>query len=153
MEDPVHASDDYRDKLRALEQELRSGRPVQTRNWLPIIAAVLVVLGITGLASWSFSSAGFFAFKSVAGPQGPRGLPGPPGPPGPAGSASTGIRVAEFGCNAASCLLSCNNDERIVNAYSLSPGGAFTFEDDRSVTFRPLRRPSNKIVLVCFMPQ
>jgi hypothetical protein len=45
--------------------------------------------------------------------------------------------------------LSCNEDERLLNAYALTPGGVFTFEDDRRVTFRPARRPSSKIVLAC----
>lgn len=149
MDEQPRESDEYRAKLRALDQELTSATPIQKRNWLPILAGALLLFGIVGLGSWSLSRAGFFAAQSVQGPAGPRGPQGPPGPPGAAAATGSGIRFAEFGCVAPTCLLSCNDAERIINAYALTPGGSFTFENDRSVTFRPVRRPSNKIVLVC----
>jgi hypothetical protein len=84
------------------------------------------------------------------GEKGEAGSPGPPGPPGPQGPPGAGtLRFAEFGCQQAICTASCNNNERLVSAYALNPGGVFVFEDDRRVTFRATRRPSGKIVLVC----
>jgi hypothetical protein len=65
---------------------------------------------------------------------------------------SEALRFAEFGCASAVCTLSCNANERIANAFALSPGGAFVYEDDRTVAVRPLQLPSGKIVLVC-IPQ
>jgi hypothetical protein len=47
------------------------------------------------------------------------------------------------------CALSCNERERIVNIYTISPGATYTYEDERRVTVRPTRRPSSKIVLIC----
>jgi hypothetical protein len=59
------------------------------------------------------------------------------------------LRFAEFGCASPMCTLSCNANERIANAFALSPGGTFVYEDDRTVSFRPLQLPSRKITLVC----
>jgi len=86
------------------------------------------------------------------GPPGPEGPVGPRGPPGNPALPGPSIRFAEFGCTEVACTLSCDDGERVVNAYGLDPGGTFSFEDDRRVTFRPARRPSNKIVLICAMP-
>ncbi len=117
-----------------------------------MIAGAAMALVIGGVVLGAMGWAGFFDVKTVQGPPGPRGPQGPAGPPGPVGAPGAGgsaMRFAEFGCNNAACLLTCNDGERILNVYALSPGGSFIFEDDRSVTFRPVRRPSSKIVLIC----
>jgi hypothetical protein len=43
---------------------------------------------------------------------------------------------------------SCNENEQILNAYALNPGGAISFIDERNVTFRPKERPT-VLVLAC----
>jgi hypothetical protein len=43
---------------------------------------------------------------------------------------------------------SCNDNNQILNAYALNPGGAISFIDQRNVTFRPQKRPT-VLVLVC----
>src|SRR5204862_6161445 len=77
--------------------------------------------------------------------KGERGEAGPPGPPGPAGPpgppSASAMRFAEFGCQQPTCTASCNDNERLVSAYAVNPGGVFVFEDDRRVTFRAARRP------------
>jgi hypothetical protein len=83
------------------------------------------------------------------GPAGPAGPPGPQGPPGPPSASGPSLRFAEFACTQTACGVACKEDERILTAYALNPGGAFVYEDDRRATFRPTRRPSGKIVLVC----
>ena len=91
--------------------------------------------------------------KGEAGPPGPA-LPGPPGPTGPAGptgpSAVGGraIRVIARPCGEATCGASCEENEQILNAYALNPGGAIGFIDERNVTFRPKERPA-VLVLAC----
>lgn len=85
----------------------------------------------------------------AVGAMGPEGPMGPPGASGAPGKDGMQLRFAEFNCQQAACAAACNDDERIMNAYSLNPGGAFAFEDDRRVTFRPTRRPAGKVVLVC----
>jgi hypothetical protein len=62
------------------------------------------------------------------------------------------LRFAEFDCQQPACSLTCNDNERILTAYALNPGGTFVYEGDRQATFRPTRRPSGKIVLIC-VPQ
>src|SRR5262245_47432 len=78
----------------------------------------------------------------LAGPSGP---PGPPGPPGPGGPA---IRVIKAPCDQTACGASCKENEEILNAYALNPGGAIDFKDERNVTFRPKQRPTI-LVLAC----
>ena len=80
-----------------------------------------------------------------AGPAGPRGFAGPPGPPGPVGPA---IRVIKAPCDQTACGASCKENEEILNAYALNPGGAIDFRDERNVTFRPKQRPT-VLVLAC----
>jgi hypothetical protein len=80
-----------------------------------------------------------------AGPAGPRGFAGPPGPPGPGGPA---IRVIKAPCDQTACGASCKENEEILNAYALNPGGAIDFRDERNVTFRPKQRPT-VLVLAC----
>jgi hypothetical protein len=67
-------------------------------------------------------------------------------------AAKTTIRFVEFGCASPVCTASCDTSERIVNAFMLSADAAFTYENEREVIVRPLRLPSNNIVLVC-VPQ
>jgi hypothetical protein len=120
----------------------------------------LLMIGVLGFAAWAMTRPGWYggSVQGPPGPQGPQGATGaqgpagPPGPPGAPAPAGSSIRFAEFGCAAAACSFTCDASERLLNAYALAPGGSFTFDDDRRVTFRPARRPSNKIVLVC-VPQ
>ena len=43
---------------------------------------------------------------------------------------------------------SCDENEQILNAYALNPGGAIGFIDQRNVTFRPKEQPT-VLVLAC----
>jgi len=85
-----------------------------------------------------------------AGPPGPTGPVGPPGPAGPAGTSTNApaIRVLTLPCDQTTCAASCDQNEQILNAYALNPGGAIGFIDERNVTFRPRERPS-VLVLAC----
>jgi hypothetical protein len=90
-----------------------------------------------------------------AGPSGPAGPAGPAGPPGPAaffglasGANGPAIRVIARTCEQHSCGASCEENEQILNAYALTPGGAISFIDQRNATFRPQKRPA-VLVLVC----
>jgi hypothetical protein len=107
------------------------------------------------------------AKKGEPGPPGPQGAPGPqgragaqgiPGPPGPAGPAgppgpqrSPGLRIAETSCNQAVCEVSCNENEYLLNAYVLDARGSFVYHDDRRLSFRPPRRGTGKVVMICAM--
>jgi hypothetical protein len=82
-----------------------------------------------------------------AGPPGPRGPPGFAGPPGPAASGSA-IRVIKAPCDQTVCGASCKENEEILNAYALNPGGAIDFKDERNVSFRPKQRHT-VLVLAC----
>jgi len=72
--------------------------------------------------------------KSDVGPPGPAGPPGPRGPPGPPGLAASGlaIRIMTTPCEQAACGASCKENEQILNAYALNPGGAISFIDERN---------------------
>ena len=92
-----------------------------------------------------------------AGPAGPPGPPGPAGPSGPAGAAgpagppgSSGpVRTVELECREA-CVLTCEANERVLNAYAIAPGGAVTYETENRVAFRPQRRGTIvKVTLGC----
>jgi Collagen triple helix repeat (20 copies) len=87
-----------------------------------------------------------------AGPSGPAGLPGPAGPAGPRGPSGASIRVLEQDCRGP-CTVACEASERIVNAYAIYPGGAFAYEADSRVNFRP-QQPgvSIRVVIVCVQP-
>jgi len=74
--------------------------------------------------------------KGETGPPGPIGPPGPAGPPGPSASGPA-IRIITQPCDQAACGASCGENEQILNAYALNPGGAIGFIDERNVTFRP----------------
>jgi hypothetical protein len=54
----------------------------------------------------------------------------------------------EASCNQTACGASCEQNEQILNAYALNPGGAIGFIDERNVTFRPKERPT-VLVLAC----
>jgi hypothetical protein len=87
--------------------------------------------------------------KGDPGPEGPAGPAGPAGPPGPSGQGGA-IRFAEFTCSQPACSASCEQNERLVNAYALNPAGTYTVESDRSIVYTsPKRGPSGKLVLVC----
>ncbi|MGZ8371850.1 MAG: hypothetical protein ACXW3G_02945 [Rhodoplanes sp.] len=88
--------------------------------------------------------------KGEKGDAGPAGPPGPPGPAGPAGRGGGGVRFAEFTCQQAACSASCEQSERLMNAFALNPAGTFTVESDRAIIYTPPKRgPSGKLVLVC----
>ena len=84
------------------------------------------------------------------GPVGPAGPPGPPGAPGPPGSSGSGqtIRVITLPCDQTACAANCDQNEQILNAYALNPGGVIGFIDERNVTFRPRERPA-VLMLAC----
>jgi hypothetical protein len=78
------------------------------------------------------------------GPAGPQGAAGPPGPPG------VSVRFVESSCETRRCTISCEQDERILNAYAHGSAGNLVYEDDTTVVYRPSRRGgSTKIVLAC----
>jgi hypothetical protein len=117
----------------------------------------VLIMGTLAFAGWGLTQTDMYRALSLQGrpgpqgPPGPAGAQGPPGPSGPAGApvpVAPSIRFAEFGCPTVVCSLSCNDGERLLNVYAVTPGGSFTFEDDRGVTFRPARRPSNKRMFV-----
>jgi hypothetical protein len=64
-----------------------------------------------------------------------KGEAGPPGPPGPPGGAA--IRVITAPCDQVTCAASCMENEQVLNAYALDPGGVISFIDERNVSFRP----------------
>jgi hypothetical protein len=86
--------------------------------------------------------------KGLKGDQGPPGPEGPPGPAGPAGG-STAIRFVERECRQ-SCIVACENNERILDTVAINPGGTFIFDADNKATFRPEQqdRPV-KVILSC----
>src|SRR5262245_37148311 len=86
--------------------------------------------------------------KGDAGPPGP---PGPAGPPGPPGLAASGpaIRIITAPCEQTVCGTSCKENEQILNAYALNPGGAISFIDERSVSFQPRQKGRATLVLAC----
>jgi len=86
--------------------------------------------------------------KGERGAQGPPGPEGPPGPAGPAGL-GTAIRFVEGECRQ-SCIVACEENERILNTLAINPGGTFIFDADNKATFRPEQqdRPV-KVILAC----
>jgi hypothetical protein len=90
--------------------------------------------------------------KGEVGPPGPAGPPGRPGPPGPPGPAASGaaIRVIRAPCDQTACGATCMENEQILNAYALNPGGAISFIDERNVSFRPKEKGrATALVLAC----
>jgi hypothetical protein len=87
--------------------------------------------------------------KGDQGPPGPEGPAGPPGPVGPTGVSGTVIRFVEGECRQA-CKVACEDNERILSAHAISPGGTFIFEADNQTTFRPQRQGvAAKVILAC----
>jgi hypothetical protein len=140
---------------RAEERAFRLSELSHRKKWPKRLVWALVILAAIALSAWIVTQVATIQNRTVSetigpqGPVGPQGPAGPPGPPGPSGSTASGIRFAEYGCASSACTLSCGNEERILTAYALDPGGSFIFEDERRVTVRPIRQPSSKIVLVC----
>jgi Collagen triple helix repeat (20 copies) len=93
--------------------------------------------------------------QGATGPQGhpgAQGIPGPPGPAGPPGpQRSPGLRIADTSCNQAVCEVSCNENEYLLNAYVLDAKGSLVYHDDRRLSFRPPRRGTGKLVMICAM--
>jgi hypothetical protein len=88
--------------------------------------------------------------KGEKGDQGPAGPEGAPGPVGAAGMSGTVIRFVEIECRQI-CFVACKENERILSAYAINPGGTFTFDpDNRRAAFRPqLQGALVKVVLAC----
>lgn len=82
------------------------------------------------------------------GPAGPAGPIGPAGPPGPAGVNGTPIRIVSAPCVSRACNVSCTANERVLNAYAISPGGSIVHINQRTVRFRPRRR-GTELVIAC----
>lgn len=82
-------------------------------------------------------------------PKGDRGEVGPAGPPGPSGPpGESKIRMITAPCQEQMCAAGCNDDEQILNAYAMSPGGIVSIEDERHLTFKPRKSPA-VLVLAC----
>lgn len=89
------------------------------------------------------------AQKGEQGDQGPPGAEGPPGPPGPPGPNGRAIRFVDRECRQV-CILGCEENERILSAYAINPGGDFTLTDSNKATFRAQRQDIPvKVVLAC----
>jgi hypothetical protein len=105
------------------------------------IAPLLLLLALT--------ACGQDVPKAEKGDPGPPGPAGPSGPPGPAGPVGTVIRSVDEECSGA-CKVACEANERILSAYAITPGGAFTFESDNRASFRPQRAGvAVKVILAC----
>jgi hypothetical protein len=106
----------------------------------------VVAIAVVSLVAWELRP---HTGASEMGPPGPPGPPGPSGPPGPAASGAA-IRVITMPCDQTTCGASCMENEQILNAYALDPGGVISFIDQRNVSFRPKEkgRPTT-LVLAC----
>jgi hypothetical protein len=114
---------------------------------------VLVMLALSACGENPVAQKGEKGDQGPSGAEGPSGPPGPPGPPGPAGAAGmsgTAIRFVDSECRQV-CFVACGENERILNAHAIDPGGSFTFDvDNRKGTFRPQRQGVPvKVVLAC----
>ena len=107
----------------------------------------LVILGALLLAACGQSEP---PAKGETGPPGPTGPAGPPGPAGPHGPSTNApaIRVITLPCDQTACAANCDQNEQILSAHALNPGGVIGFIDERNVTFRPKERPT-VLVLAC----
>jgi hypothetical protein len=87
--------------------------------------------------------------KGEKGDQGPPGSEEPSGPRGPVGPSGTVIRFVDSECHQV-CFIACGENERILSAYAINPGGDFAFTDNNKATFRPQRQGVPvKAVLAC----
>jgi hypothetical protein len=132
--------------------------PKRKRSWELIIGyLILLALAIVVFSVWIRTNTG-----EIVGPSEPAAglrksedtiaVPQSANTSDSAPTARESLRFAEFGCASAVCTVRCNTNERIANAFALSPGATFVYQDDRTVSVRPPLLPSNKIVLVC-VPQ
>jgi hypothetical protein len=120
-----------------------SGSTEQRQDWI-ILFRWLIVLWALGL-----SACGEQPQKGETGAQGPPGPEGPAGPLGPVGPSGTFIRIVDGECRQA-CTLACQDNERILTAYAINPGGSFVFDSENKATFRPQRQGvAVKVVLAC----
>jgi len=101
----------------------------------------LVILGGLLLAACGQSE------PPAKGETGPPGPTGPAGPPGPSTNAPA-IRVITLPCDQTACAANCDQNEQILSAHALNPGGVIGFIDERNVTFRPRERPA-VLMLAC----
>jgi hypothetical protein len=64
----------------------------------------------------------------------------------------TAIRFVDSECRQV-CFVACGENERILNAHAIDPGGPFSFDaDNRKATFRPQRQGvAVKVVLACVL--
>jgi len=84
------------------------------------------------------------------GPPGPQGPQGPAGPEGQRGQSGTVIRSVEGDCSGSSCVIACQENERILSVYAINPGGTFTYEANNRAIFRPSRPDAPvKVTLTC----
>jgi hypothetical protein len=65
-------------------------------------------------------------------------------------ASGTIIRFVEIECRQI-CFVACKENERILSACAINPGGTFTFDaDNRKAAFRPqLQGALVKVVLAC----
>lgn len=114
---------------------------MQLRGFILLLALVLSACGESPVPAKGQSGE-----KGEQGPPGPAGSPGPPGPAGPSGAV---IRFVDGECRQA-CTVACEENERILSTYAISPGGTFIFEADNKTTFRPQRQGASvKVILAC----
>jgi len=128
-------------------QTMRAFSQIARPASLEIGEGILMRMVLIIIAAFSLSACG----PSEVPPKGDRGdvgPAGPAGPPGPPGENAKNIRIVTAPCSETVCALGCNEDERILNAYALNPGGTLGFEDERHVTFRPRKTPA-VVMLAC----
>jgi len=114
---------------------------MQLRGFIVALALVL-----SGCGESQLPAKGETGEKGEPGPPGPAGPSGPAGPAGPSGAV---IRFVDGECRQP-CTVACEENERILSTYAISPGGIFVFETDNKTTFRPQRQGASvKVVLAC----
>jgi hypothetical protein len=112
---------------------------------LPITVTLVAALALGGCSEAPKGE------KGDAGEKGESGPAGPPGPAGPVGASGTAIRFVDTECRQG-CKVACEENERILGAYAINPGGAFIYESDSQATFRPQRQGiAIKVVLTCIL--
>jgi len=86
--------------------------------------------------------------RGEAGPKGEAGPPGPQGPAGPPGAGSP-LRVVRAGCDAASCTVSCNDDEIVLIASCGRHRESAEFPTERSASCRRHGPESDPLLATC----